>query len=96
MNTTPTTAQGKVAPQKTSDTPSPAGARAVGQDSTSLGLATAATAKLQGNRPDAPLNERTARTILSEIQACSKSVGIGGFFRALWDLISNPSTKSMD
>ncbi|MDR2628863.1 MAG: hypothetical protein LBC30_02650, partial [Puniceicoccales bacterium] len=76
-------------------TSSRVGGHAVGLGSLSPEQNTETTAEPGSSLSDTSLNARTT-SIISAIDEKSKSMGIGGFFRALWNYISNSSTKSMD
>ncbi|MDR1233145.1 MAG: hypothetical protein LBJ75_02710 [Puniceicoccales bacterium] len=74
-----------------SGTPDLVGSHAVKPSETPLSSEMAAAAKPPGSMPNTDLVTRTAAMVKK-----SQSMGVGGFFRALWNFISNSSTKSMD
>jgi hypothetical protein len=83
MDLPPATPQNKDVPQETGGTPNPTGAHTVKVKSK-----TAAAVGPRENMPDRSLFAR-ATTAME-----SKPMGVGGFFRVLWNYTSNYSTKS--
>ncbi|MDR1233146.1 MAG: hypothetical protein LBJ75_02720 [Puniceicoccales bacterium] len=73
-------------------TPNLGGTHAVKPGETLLSPEMAAAAEPRSSMPNTDLVARSTIVLVEK----SQSMGVGGFFRALWNFISNSSTKSMD